>query len=147
LAFFKLVIGPFPVIPLPMGVANSKSLDHKIPGKQTNGFLAITLAVTAVRVHESTVRKTLGKRSARGKLLRRDSLLAEKNSAAHFSFVKDHHKGPDTFGQSDKIKFDLYSINGKVIFIHSKMVNSDIRPSADVPYGGGSIMIYSLRTG
>lgn len=59
----------------------------------------------------------------------KEGFAAKKNSAAHFSFVKHHKKCPDTKCQSDKIKFDLYSRNEKVIFVHSKMVNSDIRPS------------------
>ncbi|KAK3517850.1 hypothetical protein QTP70_020993, partial [Hemibagrus guttatus] len=65
----------------------------------TSKELQASLASVKVSVHDSTIRKRLGKNGLHGRVPRRKPLLSKKNIKAHLSFARKHLDDPKTFGK------------------------------------------------
>ncbi|KAK3538352.1 hypothetical protein QTP70_035208 [Hemibagrus guttatus] len=65
----------------------------------TSKELQASLASVKVSVHDSTLRKRLGKNGLRGRVPRQKPLLSKKNIKALLSFARKHLDDPKTFGK------------------------------------------------
>ena len=64
----------------------------------TSKELQASLASVKVSVHDSTIRKRLGRNGIHGRVARRKPLLTKKNTKARLTFAKKHLDHPKTFG-------------------------------------------------
>ncbi|KAK3567614.1 hypothetical protein QTP86_020281 [Hemibagrus guttatus] len=64
----------------------------------TSKELQASLASVKVSVHDSTIRKRLGKNGLHGRVPRQRPLLSKKNIKARLSFARKHLDDPKTFG-------------------------------------------------
>ncbi len=104
--------------------------------------LQASLASVKVSVHDSTIRKRLGKKVPRLKLL-----LSKKNIKACFSFARKHLDDPQDFWENtlwtDETKVELF---GRCVshYIWRKS-NTAFQKKNIIPtvkYGGGSVMVW-----
>ena len=64
----------------------------------TSKELQASLASVKVSVHDSTIRKRLGRNGIHGRVARQKPLLTKKNTKARLTFAKKHLDHPKTFG-------------------------------------------------
>ncbi|KAK3562989.1 hypothetical protein QTP86_013253 [Hemibagrus guttatus] len=107
----------------------------------TSKELQASLASVKVCVHDSTIRKRLGKNGLHGTVPRRKPLLSKKNIKAHLSFARKHLDDPKTFEKilcglkRQKLNFlegpgRLAVINGTMnSAIYQKILKENVRPS------------------
>ncbi len=67
--------------------------------KTTSKELQASLASIKVCVHDSTIRKRLGKNSIHGRVPRQNPLLTKNNTKVRLTFAKTYLDYPKTFGQ------------------------------------------------
>ncbi len=67
--------------------------------RTTSKEMQASLASIKVSVHDSTIRKRLGKNGIHGRVPRQEPLLTKKNTKAHLTFAKKNLIIPKTFGQ------------------------------------------------
>ena len=115
--------------------------------RTTSRDLQASLASAKVSVHDSTIRKTLGKNGIHGRVARRKPLLTKKNMNAHLKFAKKHLDDPQEFWNNvlwtDESKVELFGRHGpRYVWrkpntaFHSK----NLIPT--VKHGGGSVMVW-----
>ncbi len=109
--------------------------------------LQASLASVKVSVHDSTIRKRLGKNGLHGRVPRPKPLLSKKNIKAHLSFARKHLDDPQDFWENtlwtDKTKVELF---GRCVshYIWRKS-NTAFQKKNIIPtvkYGGGSVMVW-----
>ncbi len=100
-----------------------------------------------VSVHDSTIRKRLGKNGLHGRVPRPKPLLSKKNIKAHLSFARKHLDDPQDFWENtlwtDETKVELF---GRCVshYIWRKS-NTAFQKKNIIPtvkYGGGSVMVW-----
>ncbi len=108
----------------------------------TSKDLQASLASVKVSVHDSTIRKRLGKNGLHGRVPRPKPLLSKKNIKAHLSFPRIHLDDPqENTLWTDETKVELF---GRCVshYIWRKgntaFQKKNIIPT--VKYGGGSVM-------
>ncbi len=78
----------------------------------TSKELQASLSSVRVSVHDSTIRKRLGKNGLHGRVTRPKPLLSKKNIKAHLSFARKHLDDPQDFWENtlwtDKTKVELF---------------------------------------
>ncbi len=113
----------------------------------TSKELQASLASVKVSVHDSTLRKRLGKNGLHGRVPRRKPLRSKKNIKAHLSFAKKHLDDPQYFWENtlwtDETKVELF---GRCVshYIWRKS-NTAFQKKNIIPtvkYGAGSVMIW-----
>lgn len=116
--------------------------------RTTSKQLQDTLASVNVHVHDSTIRKTLGKNGIHGRVPRRKPLLTKKNIKARLTFAKNHLDHPQSFWENvlwtDQTKVELFGRNASRYIWRKKNTAFDkknIVPT--VKHGGGSVMIWA----
>ncbi|KAF7643297.1 hypothetical protein LDENG_00242120, partial [Lucifuga dentata] len=101
--------------------------------RTTSKALQASLASVKVSVHDSTIRKRLGKNGIHGRVPRRKPLLTKKNTKARLTFAKKHLDDPQDFWENilwtDETKVELFAFQKK-----------NIIPT--VKHGGGSVMVW-----
>uniref|UniRef100_A0A8C1HQW0 Transposase n=1 Tax=Cyprinus carpio carpio TaxID=630221 RepID=A0A8C1HQW0_CYPCA len=109
--------------------------------------LQASLASVKVSVHDSTIRKRLGKNGLHGRVTRRKPLLSKKNIKARTSFARKHLDDPQDFWEntvwSDETKVELF---GRCVshYVWRKS-NTTFQKKNIIPavkYGGGSVMVW-----
>ncbi|KAK3556132.1 hypothetical protein QTP70_005614 [Hemibagrus guttatus] len=97
----------------------------------TSKELQASLASVKVSVHDSTIRKRLGKNGLHGRVPRRKPLLSKKNMKARLSFPRKHLDDPQ----------DFWSVSHYVWHkSNTAFQKKNIIPI--VKYGGGSVMAW-----
>ncbi|KAK3563022.1 hypothetical protein QTP86_013282 [Hemibagrus guttatus] len=118
----------------------------EIPTLAHDLFLALTIYVK-VSVHDSTIRKRLGKNGLHGRVPRRKPLLSKKNIKARLSFPRKHLDDPQDFWENtlwtDETKIELF---GRSVshYVWRKR-NTAFQKKNIIPtvkYGGGSVMVW-----
>ncbi len=113
----------------------------------TSKELQASLASVKVSVHDSTIRKRLGKNGLHGRVPRLKPLLSKKNIKAHLSFARKHLDYPQDFWENtlwtDETKVELF---GRYVshYIWRKS-NTAFQKKNIIPtvkYGGGSVMVW-----
>ena len=113
----------------------------------TSKELQASLASVKVSVHDSTIRKRLGKNGLHGRVPRRKPLLSKKNIKAHLSFARKHLDDPQDFWENtlwtDETKVELF---GRCVshYVWRKS-NTAFQKKNIIPtvkYGGGSVMVW-----
>ncbi len=99
-----------------------------------------------VSVHDSTIRKRLGKNGLHGRVPRRKPLLSKKNIKSHLSFARKHLDDPQDFWENtlwiDETKVELF---GRCVSITSGVKVTAFQKKNIIPtvkYGGGSVMVW-----
>ena len=113
----------------------------------TSKELQASLASVRVSVHDSTIRKTLGKNGIHGRVPRRKPLLTKKNAKARLTFAKKHLDDPQDFWRNvlwtDETKVELFG-RCAAHYIWRKnntaFDKKNIMPT--VKHGGGSVMVW-----
>uniref|UniRef100_A0A8C6Q7I4 Transposase n=1 Tax=Nothobranchius furzeri TaxID=105023 RepID=A0A8C6Q7I4_NOTFU len=115
--------------------------------RTTSKELQASLASIKVSVHDSTIRKRLGKNGLHGKFPRRQPLLSKKNIRACLNFDKKHLNDRQDFWENtlwtDETKVKLF---GRQIYRYiwrrsnTTFQTKNIKPT--VKYGGGSVMVW-----
>ncbi len=117
----------------------------------TSKELQASLASVKVSVHDSTIRKRLGKNGLHGRVPRPKPLLSKKNIKAHLSFARKHLDDPQDFWENtlwtDETKVELF---GRCVshYIWRKS-NTAFQKKNIIPtvkYGGGSVMVWGWKT-
>ncbi len=112
----------------------------------TSKELQASLASVKVSVHDSTIRKRLGKNGLHGRVPRRKP-LSKKNIKAPLSFARKHLDDPQDFWENtlwtDETKVELF---GRCVshYIWRKS-NTAFQKKNIIPtvkYGGGSVMVW-----
>uniref|UniRef100_A0A673HSL5 Tc1-like transposase DDE domain-containing protein n=1 Tax=Sinocyclocheilus rhinocerous TaxID=307959 RepID=A0A673HSL5_9TELE len=113
----------------------------------TSKELQASLASVKVSVHDSTIRKRLGKNGLHGRVPRRKPLLSKKNIKARLSFARKHLDDPQDFWENtlwtDETKVELF---GRCVshYVWRKS-NTAFQKKNIIPtvkYGGGSVMVW-----
>ncbi|KAK3527855.1 hypothetical protein QTP86_009412 [Hemibagrus guttatus] len=113
----------------------------------TSKELQASLASVKVSVHDSTIRKRLGKNGLHGRVPTEKTLLSKKNIKARLSFARKHLDDPQDFWENtlwtDKTKIELF---GRSVshYVWSKS-NTTFQKKNIIPtvkYGGGSVMVW-----
>ena len=113
----------------------------------TSKELQASLASVKVSVHDSTIRKRLGRNGIHGRVARRKPLLTKKNTKARLTFAKKHLDHPQDFWDkilwTDESKVELFGRQGSG-YIWRKANTAfhikNIIPT--VKHGGGSVMVW-----
>ena len=103
--------------------------------------LQASLASVKVSVHDSTIRKRLGRNGIHGRVARQKPLLTKKNTKARLTFAKKHLDHPQDFW--DKILWKLFGRYGSGYIwrkANTAFHNKNIIPT--VKHGGGSVMVW-----
>uniref|UniRef100_A0A9J8AH52 Transposase Tc1-like domain-containing protein n=1 Tax=Cyprinus carpio carpio TaxID=630221 RepID=A0A9J8AH52_CYPCA len=100
--------------------------------RTTSKGLQASLASVKVNVHDSTIRKRLGKNSIHGRVPRQKLLLTKMNTKAHLTFAKKKKKKVELFGRC----VSCYIWRKTNTTFHKK----NIIPT--VKHGGGSVMVW-----
>uniref|UniRef100_A0A8C6PBJ9 Transposase n=1 Tax=Nothobranchius furzeri TaxID=105023 RepID=A0A8C6PBJ9_NOTFU len=116
--------------------------------RTTSKELQASLASIKVSVHDSTIRKRLGKKGLYGRFPRRKPLLSKKNIRACLNFVKKKNPNDcqDFWGnalRTDETKVELFGRQrSRYIWrrSHTAFQTNNIIPT--VKYGGGSVMVW-----
>ncbi|KAK3555983.1 hypothetical protein QTP86_032846 [Hemibagrus guttatus] len=91
----------------------------------TSKELQASLASVKVSVHDSTIRKRLGKNGLHGRVPRPKPPLSKKNIKARLSFARKHLDDPQDFWENT---------------LNTAFQKKNITPT--VKYGGGSVMVW-----
>lgn len=114
--------------------------------RTTSKELQASLASIKVSVHDSTIRKRLGKNSIHGRVPRQKPLLTKKNTKARLTFAKKYLDYPQDFWANilwtDATKVELF---GRCVsrYIWRK-TNTAFHKKNIIPtvkHGGGSVMV------
>ncbi len=115
--------------------------------KTTSKELQASLASVKVSVHDSTIRKRLGRNGLHGRVPRPKPLLSKNNIKARLSFARKHLDDPQDFWENtlwtDETKVELF---GRCVshYIWRKS-NTAFQKKNIIPtvkYGGGSVMVW-----
>ncbi|KAK3562843.1 hypothetical protein QTP86_010750 [Hemibagrus guttatus] len=108
--------------------------------------LQASLASVKASVHDSTIRKRLGKNGLHGRVPRRKPLLSKKNIKARLSFARKHLDDPQDFWENtlwtDETKIEL--LGRSVSHYVWRKSNTAFQIKIIIPtvkYGGGSVMV------
>ncbi len=110
--------------------------------KITSKELQASLASIKVSVHDSTIRKRLGKNSTHGRVPRQKPLLTKKNTKAHLTFAKKYLDYPQDFWANilwideTKVELSRYIWRKTNTAVHKKNIIPTVR------HGGGSVMVW-----
>ena len=115
--------------------------------RTTSKELQASLASVKVSVHDSTIRKRLGKNGIHGRVPRRKPLLTKKNTKARLTFAKKHLDDPQDFWENilwtDETKVELFGrCASRYIWrkTNTAFHKKNIIPT--VKHGGGSVMVW-----
>ncbi|MBN3290480.1 TCB1 transposase, partial [Polypterus senegalus] len=115
--------------------------------RTTSKELQASLASIKVSVHDSTIRKRLGKNGLHGRFPRRKPLLSKKNIRARLNFAKKHLNDCQDFWENtlwtDETKVELFGRQmSRYIWRkrNTAFQKKNIIPT--VKYGGGSVMVW-----
>ncbi|KAK3559328.1 hypothetical protein QTP86_012756, partial [Hemibagrus guttatus] len=118
----------------------------------TSKELQASLASVKVSVHDSTIRKRLGKNGLHGRVPRQKPLLSKKNIKARLSFARKHLDDPQDFWENtlwtDKTKIVLFGRS--VSHYVCRKSNTTFQKKNIIPtvkYGGGSVMVCFAASG
>ncbi len=114
--------------------------------RTTSKELQASLASIMVSVHDSTIRKRLGKNSMHGRVPRQKPLLTKKNTKVCLTFAKKYLDYPQDFWANilwtDATKVELFgrcvsrTSGVKPTAFHKKYIISTVK------HGGGSVMVW-----
>uniref|UniRef100_A0A8C6VVE8 Transposase Tc1-like domain-containing protein n=1 Tax=Nothobranchius furzeri TaxID=105023 RepID=A0A8C6VVE8_NOTFU len=115
--------------------------------RTTSKELQASLASIKVSVHDSTVRKRLGKNGLHGRFPRHKPLLSKKNIRARLNFAKKHFNDCQDFWENtlwtDETKVELFGRQmSRSIWRRSTTVFQTKNIIPTVKYGGGSVMVW-----
>ncbi|KAL0164294.1 hypothetical protein M9458_003174, partial [Cirrhinus mrigala] len=115
--------------------------------RTTSKELQASLASIKVSVHDSTIRKRLGKNGLHGRFPRRKPLLSKKNIKARLNFAKKHLNDCQDFWENtlwtDKTKVELFGRRvSRYIWRKSNTAFQKKNIIPTVKYGGGSVMVW-----
>ncbi|KAF7642649.1 hypothetical protein LDENG_00253840 [Lucifuga dentata] len=108
--------------------------------RTTSKALQASLASVKVSVHDSTIRKRLGKNGIHGRVPRRKPLLTKKNTKARLTFAKKHLDDPQDFWENI-----LWTDETKVELFGRRKTNTAFQKKNIIPtvkHGGGSVMAW-----
>ncbi|KAK3530954.1 hypothetical protein QTP70_007256 [Hemibagrus guttatus] len=113
----------------------------------TSKELQASLASVKVSVHDSTIRKRLGKNGLHGRVPRRKPLLSKKNIKARLSFARKHLDDPQDFWENtlwpDETKMRLFGRSvSHYVWRKSNTAFQKKNITPTVKYGGGSVMVW-----
>ncbi|KAK3535010.1 hypothetical protein QTP70_001966 [Hemibagrus guttatus] len=113
----------------------------------TSKELQASLASVMVSVHDSTIRKRLGKNGLHGRVPRRKPLLSKKNIKARLSFARKHLDDPQDFWENtlwtDETKILLFGRSvSHYVWRKSNTAFQKKNIIPTVKYGGGSVMVW-----
>ncbi|KAK3542764.1 hypothetical protein QTP70_002764 [Hemibagrus guttatus] len=113
----------------------------------TSKELQASLASVKVSVHDSTIRKRLGKNGLYGRVPRRKPLLSKKNIKARVSFARKHLDDPQDFWGNtlwtDETKIELFGRSvSHYVWRKSNTAFQKKNITPTVKYGGGSVMVW-----
>ncbi len=113
----------------------------------TSKELQASLASVKVSVHDSTIRKRLGKNGLHGRVPRLKPLLSKKNIKACLSLARKHLDYPQDFWENtlwtDETKVEHFGRCG--VPLHLAKSNTAFQKKNIIPtvkYGGGSVMVW-----
>ncbi|KAK3510736.1 hypothetical protein QTP70_021327 [Hemibagrus guttatus] len=90
-----------------------------------------------VSVHDSTIRKRLGKNGLHGRVPRQKPLLSKKNIKARLSFARKHLDDPQDFWENT-----LWTVQTHYVWRKSNPTFQKKNIIPTVKYGGGSVMVW-----
>ncbi|KAK3564765.1 hypothetical protein QTP86_025281 [Hemibagrus guttatus] len=130
----------------PKSTATTHPGGHKRP-TTTSKELQASLASVKVSVHDSTIRKRLGKNGLRGRVPRRKPLLSKKNIKARLSFARKHLDDPQDFWENtlwtDETNIELFGRSvSHYVWRKSNTAFQKKNITPTVKYGGGSVMVW-----
>ncbi|KAK3509719.1 hypothetical protein QTP70_008457 [Hemibagrus guttatus] len=113
----------------------------------TSKELQASLASVKVSVHDSTIRKRLGKNGLHGRVPRPKPLLSKKNIKARLSFARKHLDDPQDFWENtlwtDKTNIELFGRSvSHYVWRKSNTAFQKKNIIPTVKYGGGSVMVW-----
>ncbi|KAK3513701.1 hypothetical protein QTP70_028906 [Hemibagrus guttatus] len=114
----------------------------------TSKELQASLASVKVSVHDSTIRKKLGKNGSKSpRVPRRKLLLSKKNIKARLSFARKHLDDPQDFWENTlwtvETKMELFGRSvSHYVWPKSNTAFQKKNIIATVKYGGGSVMVW-----
>ncbi|KAK3569335.1 hypothetical protein QTP86_026814 [Hemibagrus guttatus] len=114
----------------------------------TSKEMQVSLAsVKVLSVHDSTIRKRLGKNGLHGRVPRRKPLLSKKNIKACLSFTRKHLDDLQDFWENtlwtDKTKIELFGRSvSHYVWRKSNTAFQKKNIIPTVKYGGGSVMVW-----
>uniref|UniRef100_A0A8C6KDX3 Transposase Tc1-like domain-containing protein n=1 Tax=Nothobranchius furzeri TaxID=105023 RepID=A0A8C6KDX3_NOTFU len=115
--------------------------------RTTSKELQASLASIKVKVHDSTIRKRLGKNGLHGRFPRHQPLLSKKNVRARLNFAKKHLNDCQDFWENtlwtDETKVELFGRQmSRYIWRRSNTAFQTKNIIPTVKYGGGSVMVW-----
>ncbi len=117
--------------------------------RTTSKELQASLASIKVSVHDSTIRKRLGKNGIHGRVPRQKSLLTKKNTKAHLTFAKKYLDYPQDFWANilwtDATKAELLEGVCPVTFGIKPTHKNTFQKKNIIPtdkHGGGTVMVW-----
>uniref|UniRef100_A0A8C6K5C0 Transposase Tc1-like domain-containing protein n=1 Tax=Nothobranchius furzeri TaxID=105023 RepID=A0A8C6K5C0_NOTFU len=115
--------------------------------RTTSKELQASLASVTVSVHDSTIRKRLGRNCLHGRFPRRKPLLSKKNIWARLNFAKKHLNDCQDFWENtlwtDETKVELFGRQmSRYIWRRSNTAFQTKNIIPTVKYGGGSVMVW-----
>ncbi|KAK3562775.1 hypothetical protein QTP86_007093 [Hemibagrus guttatus] len=130
----------------PKSAATTHPGGHKRPHNNIQRTAA-SLASVKVSVHDSTIRKRLGKNGLRGRVPRRKPLLSKKNIKARLSFARKHLDDPQDFWENtlwtDETKTEHFGRSvSHYVWRKSNTAFQKKNITPTVKYGGGSVMVW-----
>ncbi|KAK3559140.1 hypothetical protein QTP86_005021 [Hemibagrus guttatus] len=130
----------------PKSAATTHPGGHKRP-TTTSKELQASLASVKVSVHDSTIRKRLGKNGLRGRVPRQKPLLSKMNIKPRLSFARKHLDDPQNFWENtlwtDETKIELFGRSvSHYVWRKSNTVFQKKNITPTVKYGGGSVMVW-----
>ncbi len=117
--------------------------------RTTSKELQASLASIKVSVHDSTIRKRLGKNGKHGRVQRQKPLLTKKNTKAYLTFAKKY-LDKDIWANilwTDETKVELFGRCVSHYICHK--TNTAFHKKNIIPtvrHGGGSVMVWDFRT-
>uniref|UniRef100_A0A803JRB0 N-acetylgalactosaminidase, alpha- n=1 Tax=Xenopus tropicalis TaxID=8364 RepID=A0A803JRB0_XENTR len=115
--------------------------------RTTSKELQASLASIKVSVHDSTIRKRLGKNGLHGRFPRHKPLLSKQNIMARLNFAKKHLNDCQDFWENilwtDETKVELFGrCVSRYIWRKSNTAFQKKNIIPTVKYGGGSVMVW-----
>ncbi|KAF7645836.1 hypothetical protein LDENG_00197530 [Lucifuga dentata] len=108
--------------------------------RTTSKALQASLASVKVSVHDSTIRKRLGKNGIHGRVPRRKPLLTKKNTKARLTFAKKHL---ENILWTDETKVELFGrCASRYIWRKTNTAFQKKNIILTVKHGGGSVMVW-----